>query len=156
MEDFMQAQTLSDVIQQTGRLHRNMASELRSHRPVGAGERIDLLREYLAQSEGNLSRLVEAHGRDAAERALNTWCYEYLRSHPIDRMAQRFSAAEVGTDEKLMQEVMGIHGALVALFQRLHAKADTAPTRALLHEIRELEENETRRIAQGANRLHEL
>ncbi|KUJ83561.1 hypothetical protein AWR36_006810 [Microbulbifer flavimaris] len=152
----MQAQTLSDVIQQTGRLHRNLASELRSGSPAGAGERIDLLREYLAQSEGNLSRLVEAHGRDAADRALNTWCYEYLRSHSIDRMAQRFSAGEVETDEGLLQEVVGIHGELVALFQRLHAKADTEPTRALLHDIRELEESETRRMAQGANRLHEL
>ncbi|WP_237066945.1 hypothetical protein [Microbulbifer guangxiensis] len=152
----MQAQTLNDVIQQTGVLHQTLARHLRSGARDDGDSRDGLLREYLAQSERNLSALVDEHGRDAPERALNTWCYEYLRAHPIERLADGRALERLTRDEALLQDVMTVHQELIALYRRLQARAETAPTRALINDIRELEENEARRMAQGANRLFEL
>ncbi len=152
----MQVETLRDVLVWTREFHKNLSACL--HHCAGKNEnaRAKMLLEYLARHEQELSQTVSGFVETAEARALNTWCYDYLEKHPILHSAHCDAPFQDLEQDEIMVVITDQHEQVIDLYRYLHARADIEATRELMDELESLEEQESRRMTQGANRMQEM
>ncbi len=152
----MQIETLRDVLNWTRGFHQHLASCMRHCAGENESERAKLLLDYLSAHEQKLVEVLDGFRETADVKALNTWCLEYLDKNPIVRHELCDKPfAEMNADE-IITEIIHQHGQVIELYRYLRGR-DAAPSCwELLDQLLSLEEHEAMRMAQAANRLHDL
>ena len=115
-----------------------------------------LLLAYLSAHERKLTDLLEIMESEGDIKALQTWCYDYLRSYPIEHApTDDKDWSDLSTDE-IMVRIENDHNRLIDLYRHLRDQVDTDPAQALVDELLSLEQHDAMAISQGANRLNDL
>lgn len=152
----MQIETLSDIIDWSRQVHQHLAEHVAKDADRQQNERAKMLMNYLADHESTLSQLLKRFEDTADAKALNTWCYEFISNHPLKIEAEhRRSYAEMGTQE-IINSVMAKHKQVLELYRHLEEQADTNSVKELLAQLISLEEHESMRMVQSANRLEDI
>lgn len=152
----MKVETLADVLRWTKKKHQEMSDCL--GKSVGKTEdgRARLLLDYLASHEAELGRTVAAIETTADSRALNTWCYEYVQDLPVmDPSCTNLFFYEMRT-ATILQTITEQHQYIIELYSRLNDQFESKPAYDLLQQLLLLEQQEVKRIVQGANRLEDV
>jgi len=152
----MQVETLKDVLNWTREFHQHLASCMQHCATQNESERAKLLLDYLSDHEQKLVEVLDGFLDSADEKALSTWCYEYLDKHPIvhhEKCDKPF--AEMSADE-IITEITRQHGQIIELYRYLRGRDAALSWQELLDQLVSLEEHEAMRMSQAANRLHDL
>lgn len=152
----MQVETLKDVLNWTREFHQHLASCMRHCSGENESERAKLLLDYLSDHEQKLVEVLDGFLDSADEKALGTWCYEYLDKHPIvrhDKCDKPF--AQMNADE-IITEITHQHGQVIELYRYLRNRDAALSWQELLDQLLSLEEHDAMRMSQAANRLHDL
>ncbi|WP_323844314.1 ATPase [Microbulbifer magnicolonia] len=152
----MQVETLRDVLVWTREFHKNLSACLQHCAGRNENARSKMLLEYLARHEQELSQTVAGFVETAETRALNTWCYDFLEKHPILHSAQCDAPFQALEPDEIMGIVTDQQEQVIDLYRYLHGRADIEATRELMEELESLEEQETKQMVQGANRMQEM
>ena len=118
--------------------------------------RAQMLLDYFARHERSLSQMVSGFEHAADNKAISTWCYDYLDKHPILHSTECSAPFAELDDEEIMGVVTEQHDQVIDLYRYLHTKAEIPSTQELMDELESLESQETRQMVQGANRMHEI
>ncbi len=152
----MQIETLKDVLNWTREFHQHLASCMQHCATQNDSERAKLLLDYLSDHEKKLVEVLDGFRDSADEKALGTWCYEYLDKHPIVRHEKCDKPfAEMDADE-IITEITHQHGQVIELYRDLRGRDAALSWQQLVDQLLSLEEHEAMRMSQAANRLHDL
>lgn len=152
----MKAQTISDLIDWTRAMHRQLAESLAEGSAQHEQEMAKLLLSYLADHEVALEKIIDGFEQRADSKVLKTWVYDYLGNEPID--LQRGSDtpfAEMNFDE-ICGRVFDVHNQAIDLYRELLGRADIPEAQELLRELLTIEKHETMRLAQQTNRMRDM
>lgn len=152
----MQVETLRDVLVWTSTFHDNLADCMERCAVKNENPRARMLLDYLAKHERSLSQTVSGFEHTADNKAINTWCYDYLDKHPILNSTECDAPFSELDDEEIMGVVTDQHEQVIDLYRYLHTKAEIPSTQELMDELESLETQETRQMVQSANRMHEM
>ena len=152
----MTIETLKDVLHWTTNFHQKLSDCLTHSTDNNENERAKMLLVYLAEHERELANVVAQFEKNGNTHALNTWCYEFIDKHPLtqhqldDAIFAKLDATEI------MARVVDQHQQVIELYRYLFTRADIPSARALLENLKSLEEHEAMQMSQGANRLSDL
>lgn len=152
----METETLNDVLNQTSEFHRELSKSLARCSDHAQGARAQMLLQYLADHEAELSRVVEGFQKQGSATALSTWCYDYNEQYPALQLRNRELPFAAMSTAQIMDAIMELHEQVIQLYRYLVARADIPESRDLLKDLESLEEHEAMRMAQSANRLEDI
>lgn len=152
----MRAETLQDVLQWTAEFHQHLSNRLHNCADTNHEEQARNTLEYLADHEEKLSQAIHEFKENSDSDALNSWCYDHLEDHPIiHKPPQDVDLSEL-TVKNATAMVIEQHEQMTELFEYLDARLNTEKAGELLASLRQLEENEAKKMAEGANRMNEI
>ena len=152
----MIVQRISDLIDWTRAMHRQLAQGLADGSVQHENELAKMLLSYLADHEASLEKVIDGFEHQADPKALNTWVYDYLEHKPIDLShAYAKPFGEMNFDE-ICASVFDVHNQAIDLYRDLLGRADIPEARELLGELLAVEEHETMRLAQQTNRMRDM
>lgn len=152
----MKVQRISDLIDWTRVMHRELAKRLADGSTDHENELARMLMSYFADHETALETIISGFERKADAKALNTWVYDYLEHKPID--ALRFSDKPFAdmTFDEICASVFDVHNQAIDLYRDLLGRADIPEAEDLLRSLLDIEEHETMRLAQQTNRMRDM
>ena len=152
----MKVQTISDLIDWTRMMHRQLAERLAEGSTQHGEEMTKMLLSYLADHETSLEKIIDGFEQRADSKALNTWVYDYLGHEPIDlHRSSDAPFAEMNFDE-ICGSVFDVHNQAIDLYRDLLGRADIPEAQELLQSLLSIEEHETMRLAQQTNRMRDM
>lgn len=152
----MQVENLREVLQWTAAFHQNLKECLQDCSKENQDERAQMILVYLADHEGSLERILRGFSTTAERNALNTYCYDYLEKHPILKHGHCGSPFKSLDTEHIMEKVVDQHEQVIALYEHLYSRVDIDSAKELVDAIRDVEENEIKRMVQSANRFSDM
>ncbi|PCI21903.1 MAG: ATPase [Piscirickettsiaceae bacterium] len=152
----MKVRNLKDIINWTRESHQSLANCMKRCVNENENSRARLLLNYLIEHEQKLSNVLVEFNKSGNEKALNTWCVEYLDKSPVIlRSDNDRPFAQMEADE-IMGTISRHHHQIIELYNYLLGQADIPEAQDLLEQLVSLEEHEVMRMAQAANRLSDL
>lgn len=152
----MQVETFSDVLDWTRAIHRNLAACLEDCADDNDSERVRMLMDYLGGHERELARVLEMSKDDAEQKALNTWVYDYFENAPLKPRSITSEAFSGKSTDEVLEAVMAYHEEIISLYKYLQGRAEVPSTKALIDQLLQLEEQETRLMMAQAHRFDDL
>ena len=152
----MQVETIRDVLNWTVSFHTNLKDCLTHCSTQNKDERARMVLTYLSDHEGSLARVVKGFIKTADEKALNTWCYDYMEKHPIIKHGHCDSPFKELDMAHIMEKVVNQHEQVLELYTHLYSRVDINSAKDLLDTIHDVQENEIRRMVQSANRFSDM
>jgi len=152
----MKVKTISDLIDWTRQMHRQIAERLADGSVHHEQEMARLLLSYLADHEAALEKMINGFEHRADSKALNTWVYDYLKHDPIDLHRScdaPFAEMDVNA---ICLSVFDVHNQAIELYRNLLGRADIPEAQELLQALLAMEEHETMRLAQQTNRMRDM
>jgi dTDP-4-amino-4,6-dideoxygalactose transaminase len=155
----MTIEKISDVVHWAREYHQLLAECMQHCSEHALLEKGQMLLHYLSEHEQRLTETLKRfeHATDADSlKALHTWCYDYLKQHPVKSHPDCDGAyAELSTQE-IMQQVEHEHAQIIALYKHLRGHVETPTAQDFIDQLISLEEHEGMRMSQSANRLDDL
>jgi len=152
----MQIETLKDVLHWTKKFHQHLSQCLSHCADKNTDERARMMLGYLSEHEKSLTDVVSGFEKSGDERALNTWCYEYVNRHPITLHAHCDAPfAELETAQ-IMEVIIDQHQKVTELYRYLASRAEIPLTKELLESLLSLEQHGVMRMAQVSNWFGDL
>jgi len=152
----MKVETFSDLIEWTRALHRRLA-ECLAHCSTHSEQALaKMLLTYLSDHENTLEKIVDGFEKRADPKALNTWVYDYLGHEPIDPHRACDAPFAQMSFEEICTAVFDLHNQVIVLYRYLLGRAEIPEARELLEALLAMEEHETMRLAQQANRIRDM
>ncbi|MGX5914020.1 ATPase [Aliidiomarina sp. Khilg15.8] len=152
----MQVENLREVLLWTTAFHENLQECLQHCAKENTDERARMTLVYLADHEESLARVVKGFATTADSKALNTWCYDYLEKHPIVKHGHCDSPFKSLDTDHVMEKVVDQHEQVIGLYEHLYSRVDIDSAKELLDTIKDVEENEIKRMVHAANRLSDM
>ncbi|WP_194756362.1 ATPase [Aliidiomarina indica] len=152
----MQVENLREVLVWTVAFHENLKECLRDCAKENEDERARMTLEYLVGHEESLGRIVNGFVKTAESKALNTMCYDYLEKHPIVKHGHCDSPFKSLDTDHVMEKLVDQHEQVIALYEHLYSRVDINAAKELLDAIKDVEENEIKRMVHSANRLSDM
>lgn len=152
----MQIETLRDVLHWTQEFHRHLSQCLTHCASENIDERARMILLYLSDHEKVLTKVISGFETSGDQRALNTWCYEYINHHPIiqhEHCGAPFSALDA---EQVMDVIVDQHQQIIELYRFIGSRAGAQSATELLDTIKTLEEHEVMRMVHSANRFRDM
>jgi hypothetical protein len=151
----MNIERCEDLIDWTSQTHTRLSECMTE----GADERSDslarMLLVYLAEHERELTRTIARMKEHADPRALQTRLHDAVQGDVLALDLDSEAYAQMSVDE-ISREVFAIHNQIIDLYRSLENCPGLDKAGELLGEMLQLEEHETMRLAQQANRMNEL
>ena len=152
----MRTETLQDILLWTKNFHAHLAAKLEECEHEEEAERGKMVLGYLARHEKDLSKLINQYRETASEKALNTWCYDYLKNHAIDEQLGGDTPLDQLTVDQITAEVERRHNGVIDLYKHLLDQVDIPEASELVKELVDLEAHEAMRMAQSTNRFQDM
>lgn len=152
----MQVETIRDVLNWTVSFHKNLKDCLKHCSKENKDERARMILDYVSDHEERLERLVKEFENTADEKALNTWCYDYIEKHPIIEHGHCDSPFKELDMSQIMEKTVNLHEQVIELYTHLYSRVDIDSAKELLDELKDVEENEIKRMVQSANRFSDM
>jgi hypothetical protein len=152
----MEIETLRDVIHWAKKVHLQLSERLSESQEDAVDERAKLVLSYLSTYEKKLVKVLAGFEENGNERALNTWCIEYVTK--FKRENGEFSNKSFGelNAQQIISTVVEQHQYLLSLFKFLAMQSVTASTKELMEELVSFEEHETMKMVQATNRFEDM
>jgi hypothetical protein len=152
----MEIETLRDVIHWAKKVHLQLSERLSESQEDAVDERAKLVLSYLSTYEKKLVKVLAGFEENGNERALNTWCIEYVTK--FKRENGEFSNKSFGdlNAQQIISTVVEQHQYLLSLFKFLAMQSVTASTQELMEELISFEEHETMKMVQATNRFEDM
>jgi len=152
----MEIRTFSELIDWTRQLHSYLATCMTQGADRNQEVRAKALLEYLGTHEAKLERIVAEFEKQADQKALQTYIYDYLRHKPIKKNLQcEIHYGNLDFDE-ICSEVFEFHEQIIQLYRTLKDKADIPEIESVLESLLELEEHEAMQLAMQTGRMADL
>ncbi|WP_422378298.1 ATPase [Roseibium sp.] len=152
----MKVKTISDLIDWTRLMHRQLGERLTTGSALHDQEMARMLLSYLADHEAALEKIIEGFEQGADLSALNTWVYDYLSHEQIDLKRSCDVPFEKMNFNEICLTVFDVHNQAIDLYRDLLRRADIPEAKELLQALLAMEEHETMRIAQQTGRMQDL
>ncbi|MEH6563707.1 MAG: hypothetical protein V7756_00055 [Halopseudomonas sp.] len=153
----MKAETYRDVIEWTQHLHGELATRLETGAvDARTSERLRLLLEYLAEHERRMQEMVQRFEEKADIKILDSWLYDHFTDNPRIRALDAGKSFAGMSYEEISAMVFDMHNDALELYRYLAGRAETADGRELMQELLAMEEHETLRLAEQAQRAQEM
>jgi hypothetical protein len=152
----MQVETIRDVLNWTVLFHKNLKDSLKNSAKQNKDERARMILNYLSDHEESLEHIVQGFENAADENALDTWCYDYIEKHSIIEHIDTDSLFEELDMPQIMEKIVNHHEQVIELYIHIYSRVDIDSAKNLLDTIRDIEENEIKRIVQSANRFSDM
>ncbi|MFQ3172074.1 MAG: hypothetical protein ACI9DG_002114 [Oleispira sp.] len=152
----MEIETLRDVIHWAKKVHLQLSERLSESQEDAVDERAKLVLSYLSTYEKKLVKVIVGFEEKGNERALNTWCIEYVTKFKHEN--GEFSNKSFGdlNAQQIISTVVEQHQYLLSLFKFLAMQSVTASTQELMEELISFEEHETMKMVQATNRFEDM
>lgn len=151
----MHAETYDELLQWTSELHETIADRLEEALTPDTDQRTRWLMEYIAGHERELATTVKRYRQQAGEAEKQTWLYEHI-GEDVPPKAQ-WELSFVGkTADQISEEVFELHHQVIEVYTSMSGRAPIPAAAELVNNLLELEEGETRRLAEQCGRLNEL
>lgn len=152
----MRVESFRDLLDWTSGYHQHLSNCLAQCAEHQLNERSQMLLNYLADKEMELSTTVRGFKNIGEDKALNTWCTEHLDRHPLLAEAACDEAFASMDTAEIISEVENQHQQIILLYQNLYDRSHPPKMQELLAEVRDLEKSEAQQMMQGANRLEDI
>ncbi len=152
----MQIETLRDVLHWTQIFHSQLQECLAHCSETSEDERAKLLLVYLSDHENKLIKVLDRFEETASLNALNTWCYEYIIKHPVQRHQHCESNFSDMNSTEVSTEISNLHEQVIDLYRHILDRATSESSRELLSDLLDIETHMAMQATQNANRLNEL
>eukprot|EP00903_Cladosiphon_okamuranus_P002290 g2288.t1 len=152
----MKVKTISDLIDWTRLMHRQLGERLTSGSALHEQELARMLLSYLADHEAALEKIIEGFEQRADIKALNTWVYDYLNHEQINLQRSTDVPFEKMTFNEICRSVFDVHNQAIDLYRDLLRRADIPEVKELLKSLLDIEEHETMRLAQQTGRMQDI
>jgi hypothetical protein len=156
MERIMKIETLRDVIHWARTVHLQLSNSLSESQDNNLDERAKLILSYLSGYEKKLATVVGGFEEKGNERALNTWCIEYLNTFKRDHGEFSEQSFDDLNAQEIIAAVVEQHQYVLSLFNFLATQSVTAPTKELMESLSSFEEHETMKMVQATNRFDDM
>jgi len=152
----MDIKTFQDLIDWTRSLHSNIAKSFDDNASGSRNEYTNQLMEYLASHERKMSALIDDFEKEADTNVLQTRVYDHIQHSPVE--LSNLGAADYAdmSFEDICKSVFHFHDEVAALYRYLAGKAETAAVKELLEELLQMQDSESKRLAQQINRMRDL
>lgn len=152
----MQIETIKDVLSWTVDFHKNLKECVTHCSKQNQDERARMILNYVSGHEASLERMVEGFLNTANRNALDTWCYDYIGKHPIVEHGHCDSPFKELDTDHIMEKVVNHHEQVIELYDHLYSRVDIDSAKELLETVKNVEENEIKRMVQTANRFSDM
>jgi hypothetical protein len=152
----MQVETVRDVLNWTVLFHKNLKVSLKQSSKQNKDERARMILSYLSEHEESLEQIVQGFENTADEKALNTWCFDYIEKHAIIEYVHCDSFFEELDMSHIMEKIVNHHEQVIELYIHIYFSVGIDSAKKLLDAIKDIEENEIKRIVQSANRFSDM
>lgn len=152
----MRVETIEDVLKWTALFHQNLKNRLNKASEKNDQERARMFLDYLGDHESTLECQIREFIKRSDEKALNTLVYDYLDNQSILEHGHSDSPFKEQSLEYITGETVDLHEQVLELYSHLYDRVDTDSAEELLTEVRDLEENEIKRMVQTGNRASDL
>lgn len=152
----MQIETIRDVLNWTVLFHKNLKDSLNQSSKQNKDEGARMMLRYLSEHEESLENIVQGFENTADEKALNTWCFDYIEKHSIIEHVDCNSLFEELDISDIMEKIVNHHEQVIELYIHIYSRVDIESAKTLLDTIKDIEENEIKRIVQSANRFSDM
>jgi len=153
----MKAETYRELIEWTQHLHGQLASCMEAGAvSADTSERMRWLLQYLSDHERCMQQMVARFEQQADVKVLDSWVYDHFTDNPRTRSlfaGQSFAGMDY---EQICAVVFDLHNDALDLYRYLEGRAETAGGRELMQELLAMEEHETLRLAEQAQRAQEM
>lgn len=150
----MKVETIEDVVDWAQALHSRLAECLADCSAEHEKLQAQWLLTYLADHERTISKVISGMSPD--DSVLNTWIYDYIGHAPIDPHRTCDRAFAEMSFEEICTAVFDLHNQAIKLFAHLASRAEIPSTREFINQLLDIEQHETMRLAQQANRIRDL
>lgn len=151
----MNIERCEDLIDWTRKAHALLADSMAE----GAKDRNDslakMLLDYLAQHERELAATLVRVKEHAEPGALQTPLHDAVQGSALTLDIDSETFATISVDQ-VSQEVFALHNRIIDLYRSLEQRRELHKASALIAEVLQLEERETKRLAHQVNRMHEM
>lgn len=152
----MQVETIKDILNWTVSFHKNLKDCLKHCAEQNKDERARMTLDYLSGHEASLERIVKGYLKAADQNSLNTWCYDYIEKHPFLAHGHCDSPFKELDMTHIMEKTVNHHDHVIELYTHLYNRVDIASAKGLLDAIKDVEENEIKRMVQAVNRFSDM
>jgi hypothetical protein len=152
----MKVATSRELIEWTSKLHGELGRCLAHCANHTEEQHARWLMEYVADHESQLERALTTIAEQGDQRALNTFVYDYFKHAPAIPHALTDVPFATMDFAAISQAVFNFHNEAIELYRYLLSRAQTERMEKLLQPLLDLEEHETMRMAQQANRIGDL
>ncbi|MBH0059177.1 ATPase [Pseudoalteromonas sp. SWXJZ94C] len=152
----MQIETIRDVLNWTVLFHKNLKDSLNQSSEQNKDEGARMMLRYLSEHEESLENIVQGFENTADVKALNTWCFDYIEKHSIIERVDCNSLFEELDISDIMEKIVNHHEQVIELYIHIYSRVDIESAKTLLDTIKDIEENEIKRIVQSANRFSDM
>lgn len=152
----MEIKTFADLIDWTRQLHAHLARCLKESAEQHPNERASALLDYISTHESLLEKAVAEYEKQADPKAMNTRLYDYGVHKPIERNRTcdiHYKDLDFAGIEK---EIFDFHDQVMDLYDSLIGKAEIPEAKALLEDLKSLEEHEAMRLASQIGRMDDV
>ncbi|MBD3641172.1 MAG: ATPase [Marinobacter sp.] len=152
----MEIKTFADLIDWTRQLHAHLARCLKESADQHPNERASALLDYISTHENMLEKAVAEYEKQADPKAMNTRLYDYGVHKPIERNRTcdiHYKDLDFAGIEK---EIFDFHDQVMDLYDSLIGKAEIPEAKALLEDLKSLEEHEAMRLASQIGRMDDV
>ncbi len=152
----MEIKTFADLIDWTRQLHAHLARCLKESAGQHPDERAGALLDYISTHESLLEKAVAEYEKQADPKAMHTRLYDYGVHKPIERNRTcdiHYKELDFAGIEK---EIFDFHDQVMDLYDSLIGKAEIPEAKALLEDLKALEEHEAMRLARQIGRMDDV
>jgi len=152
----MEIKTFADLIDWTRQLHAHLARCLKESAEQHPNERASALLDYISSHESLLEKAVAEYEKQADPKAMRTRLYDYGVHKPIERNRTcdiHYKDLDFAGIEK---EIFDFHDQVMDLYDSLIGKAEIPEAKALLEDLKSLEEHEAMRLASQIGRMDDV
>jgi hypothetical protein len=152
----MSIKSVGTLIDWTKNVHGNLALCLERAASSGLDERARQLLEYLAGHEQRLAKIIAEFEAQAEPNALRTLVPDHGEHIPLEAGQLCDKPWGSMTFDQISEEVFAIHNQVIELYRYLIGRAAIPGELKLLQALLDVEEHETRQMAQQANRGRDM
>lgn len=152
----MKTETLEHLVAWAGAIHQALSERLNAAADHTADGPEKWFVEYAAKHETEITREINGIPADSNRNALGTWVYDWL-DQPL-QSPERI-VGDAGSDasfDAITRAVFESHKQVMDLFRHVLARADIPEARELIERVLDLEEGQTRLMAQQMNRIRDM
>ncbi|GAA6132986.1 hypothetical protein [Halopseudomonas sabulinigri] len=153
----MKAETYRELIEWTQHMHGQLAKCMEAGAVSGeTTERMRWLLQYLADHERCMQQMVARFEQQADINVLDSWVYDHFTDNPRTRTLD-LEVSFAGLDyDAICTRVFDLHNDALDLYRYLEGRAETAGGRELMQDLLAMEQHETLRLAEQAQRAQEM